>query len=201
MNKKRSDQLTPKQALFVRYLFEGKNNREAYTLAGYAINCALTTLDADASRLANTAKVKAKLLELRQKAEDKSVMTVLERKQRLTEIARADLSDFVSSGGDITYSKDHANHRAVSEFGISTTYSKKGDPIVTKSIKLQNPITAISELNKMEGIGKEETKVNILNQTIIQNNLTSLSDEELDTLERIVGKTTLIGSNQAGESP
>jgi len=153
-----------KQEKFVNYIFKGCNHREAYTKAGYSIKSTLAVLDSNASRLANTEKVLARLAELQQKAEDASVMSVLERKKRLTEFA---------------------NETIESKFGIVRTSN----------------IAAIAELNKMEKVYDDAPKVQILNQTFIQNNLSTLSDEELNDLERIIGKATpLIGTNTAGES-
>jgi hypothetical protein len=48
--------------------------------------------------------------------------------------------------------KDTPNHTAASEYIHRTTYTKAGDKIVTKGLKLRDPISAIAELNKMEKI-------------------------------------------------
>jgi phage terminase small subunit len=191
-----------KQEKFVNYIFKGCNQREAYTKAGYSIKSTLAVLDSNASRLANTEKVLARLAELQQKAEDASIMSVMERKQRLTEIARGDLTDFIDEDGEVKpFNNTVPNHRAVLEYSTATTFTKKGDKFISKSVKLLNPITAIDVLNKMEKVYDDAPKVQILNQTFIQNNLSTLSDEELNDLERIIGKATpLIGTNTAGES-
>jgi len=181
--------LTEKQESFTLFIFKGMNQREAYVKAGYAFKSSLAVMDANASRLANNEKVKTRLAELQKRAEDASVMSVLERKQRLTEMARGDLADFVDSdGGTITYGKDHPNHRAVTEFSIATTYTKKGEPIVTKSIKLYNPVSAIQELNKMEKIYTEGAQVNIDNRSI---NIEVVSDNAKQLAEALIeGKGT-----------
>lgn len=196
--------LTVKQEKFTLNLFAGMNQSQAYIKAGYANNTAVTVTN-NASRLAKNAFVIQRLEELRSKAESAKIATVQERKEILTEILRAKLTDFMELGQDgswVNIGPETKSGHAIQEIHSRTEYDKNGaSPTIYTSVKLINPIEAIKELNKMEGIGKEDTKVNILNQTIIQNNLTSLSDEELNTLERIVEKTTVIGSNQTGESP
>src|ERR1017187_2996208 len=121
-----------RQEKFCQFIFQGYNQREAYVKAGYS--CAnLAIVDSHASHLATTSKVEARISELRQRAEDKSVMSVIERKQRLSEAGRADLADFIDPGGEtLHFDKQHPNHRAVIEYSVSTTYTKHGDPIVTQ---------------------------------------------------------------------
>jgi hypothetical protein len=193
--------LTIKQENFVRYLMEGMNQREAYVKAGYAFKSSLAVMDSNASRLASSEKVAIQLTKLRKRAEDASVSSVLERKQILTEIERADLSDFVDSDGEtIRFGKDLPNHRAVAEFSITTTYTKKGEPVVTKSIKLRNSIGAIQEHNKMERVYDDSPKINVnIDQRQLNvYDLSTLSDQELDILEQITRKATPIGTNTTG---
>lgn len=91
--------LTQKQEKFARNLFVGMNQAEAYSKAGYACK-ALTTTTANASRLAKNANVIQKLIELRAQVESNKIMSVIERKERLSEIARANLTQFMELGKD-----------------------------------------------------------------------------------------------------
>jgi len=193
--------LTVKQEKFCINYFESGNATDAALVAGYSKHTAAAIAGENLQKPIIIERISA----LQKKAESAKIATVQERKEILTEILRAKLTDFMELGQDgswVNIGPETKSGHAIQEIHSRTEYDKDGaSPTIYTSVKLINPIEAIKELNKMEGIGKEETKVNILNQTIIQNNLTSLSDEELDTLERIVGKTTLIGSNQTGESP
>ena len=82
--------LTQKQERFTQNLFGGMSQREAYIVAGYSSKQAPATIDRNACILANSNKIVTRWNDLRQKAEDESVLIVLERKQRLTEFARED---------------------------------------------------------------------------------------------------------------
>ncbi len=146
--------LTQKQETFTQNLFEGMYQRDAY-IDAYQPNYALSTIDANASRLAHNEKVLARLTVLRQKAEDATVATVLERKQRLTEISRARLTDYVTCGPDrdlVNVGPESPNTGALQEVTSRTEVDKDGAgaAVVTK-IKLHNPIQAIDLLNKMDG--------------------------------------------------
>ena len=79
--------LTQKQENFTQNLFKGMYQRDAY-IDAYHPTYAMMTIDANASRLANNEKVKARLDELNLLTQDETVATVIERKQRLTEIIR-----------------------------------------------------------------------------------------------------------------
>ena len=80
--------LTQKQENFTLNLFKGMSQREAYTVAGYSSKQSPDTLDRNACELAGSNKIVARLEELNSKTEDDSVATVIERKQRLTEVLR-----------------------------------------------------------------------------------------------------------------
>ena len=99
----RNGKLTQKQEMFCLFIFQGLSQRAAWEKAGYSTKYAPEIVDQNASRLANSTKVQARLIELRQKTEDASVMGVQERMQRLTEIARARLTDFMEMGQDGTW--------------------------------------------------------------------------------------------------
>ena len=80
--------LTQKQANYARYLFLGLNNHDAYLKAGYSSKQKEATINHNACVLATDNNVVARLHELQKKAEDDSIMSVKERKQILTFLAR-----------------------------------------------------------------------------------------------------------------
>ena len=85
-----------------------------------------------------------------------TIATVEERKQILTEIARASFAD-VSEG--------KFRSRAVQSVRISKFITKQGAQEKT-SISLHSPIQAISELNKMERLYSEGMTVNVDNRKL-----------------------------------
>jgi len=192
----------PRREKFCLEYIKTGNAAGSAVLAGYSVK----TVRSMASYLLTNINVRSRIAELQQRAEDKKIASVIERKQILTEILRAKLPDFMELGADgswVNIGPETPNGRAIQEIHSRTDYDENGEhPTIYTSVKLINPIDAIKELNKMEQVYDESPKINILNQTLIQNNLSSLSDEELDTLERIVAKTnTVINANQTGESP
>ncbi len=151
------DKLTTKQERFVRNLFGGMSQRDAYIKAGYSPKSALTTIDHHACELAKTAKVKARLAELQEKADSALIMPVKERKERLSEIARARVTDFVrcSNGvARITVEMDTVNSAALQEVVSEEIQLGRGEgsiPVKITKLKLRDPVAAIAELNKMDG--------------------------------------------------
>jgi len=158
--------LTQKQETFCVKYFELGNATEAALVAGYSPKyCANNT-----PKLLNNTKIQARIQELRQKVEDDSVMNVLERKQILTEIARADMTNFVEVGQDgawFNIDETNLNSRAIQSVQSRTVLGKEGaDDAVFIRVNLHDPTKAIDLLNKMDKIYQDGTTVNIDNRTI-----------------------------------
>ncbi len=145
--------LTQRQENFATNLFRGKTQRQAWIDAGYSSKYSFALIDTHACNLAKTDKIKTRLLELRKKAEDAAINTVVDRKKILTQIERATIGDFVDEHGNLDI-KDKAklNNSAVQE--INTIRTKAGG--IRTMIKLRDPVGAISEHNKMEGVYQPE---------------------------------------------
>ena len=183
------DKLTIKQENFCINLFQGMSQREAYVEAGYSRKQTDRTIDRHAWELAQTDIVMARCEELRQKAENGSVALVLERKQILTEIARARLTDYTTCGPDrdlIDVGPESPNTASLQEITSKTEYDKDGAGVaVVTRIKLHNPIQAIDILNKMDKIYNDGHTTLIDNRSvniegaIIGYNAREYSDEEL----------------------
>jgi len=150
--------LTQKQENFVNNLFKGMTQREAWIQAGYSSKYALTLIDSHACRLAKRDKIQARLEELRNEASSHTVMTEIQRKERLSEFAKANLVDFISEDGQVSLSKDIPNYGAATEYAVKRT--KHG---YNRSLKLLNPISAIDLLNKMDGLYDEGRPVRDIN--------------------------------------
>jgi len=100
----------------------------------------------------------SRIKELREAIALKStIMPVAERQARLSQIAAADVADFVDDEGHPELKKS----AAVSEY--STERGKYG---VIKKLKLHSPIAAIAELNKMDHVYTESVS-SVTNNTQI----------------------------------
>lgn len=144
--------LTQKQETFCVKYFELGNATEAALIAGYAPKyCANNT-----PKLLKNTKIQVRIQELRQRVEDASVMDVRERQQRLTEIARAKLTDFMELGPDgswVNLGQETPQGGAVQEIHSTTKYDENGaNPTIHTSVKLHDPMKAIDLLNKMDKI-------------------------------------------------
>ena len=156
----KQETLTIRQERYAQNVFLGMEQAEAYRLAGYKTDkMALNTLYADSSRLASSAKVKQRLTQLRQAAEDATVATVLERKQVLTEIVRGRFIDFMTK-----LTPEKLRSAALQEIRI--TEIGKEIPVKSTTIRLHSSIQAIAELNKMEKLYAEGPTVNIDNRKV-----------------------------------
>ena len=154
-----SDRLTQKQENFTQNIFKGMTQRDAWIYAGYSSKYALALVDVHACHLANRDKIKIRLEELRGEVKSNNIMTVTQRQERLSEISRANLTDFVDKEGNITLESD--NQGALQEVTVSELRSSKKEAISTSNIKvkLHNPISAIAELNKMDHVYETERSV------------------------------------------
>ena len=162
--------LTGKQEKFAFNLFMGMQQREAYISAGYSKKAATAVIDVNASKLANNNKIILRVKELHDNQHSPEIMSVEERKKRLSEIARARLTDYQESGQDggwINIGPESPNTAALQEIQSTTKYNENGaEPTLITRIKLHNPINAIQELNKMEGVYSDAPRVNIDNRQV-----------------------------------
>ena len=156
--------LTQKQENFTLNLFQGMSQTESYIQAGYSTNMLPATIIHHACVLAKNGNVTARLSQLREKTESEKIMTVKERKERLSEISRARLTDYQESGMDggwISIGPESPNTAALAEIVSTTKYDENGaSPTLISRVKLHNPVTAIAELNKMEKVYTEGTTLN-----------------------------------------
>lgn len=152
------DKLNSRQRLFCINLASGMSQTQAYINAGYPVTLDKSAGDCASRLLSENARVLAyynQLLETRElKALEKVTETVLsvhEKRGLLADFARAQTIDFLDENGHPKLTKDTPHGRAAREFYSRTRTDRFGNPIITKSIKLLNPIEAIQEDNKMAG--------------------------------------------------
>lgn len=145
--------LTQKQIGFVLDVVKEVPAGKAY-MTHYRVK-SMAVADVCASKLLRTAKIQAYLQDLRKKLEDESIADPVERRQILTEIARARLTDYTTCGPDrdlIDVGPESPNTAALQELTSRTEFDKDGagNAVITK-LKLHNPMQAIDILNKMGG--------------------------------------------------
>lgn len=174
--------LNPRQEKFCLSYFSGMPVYQAYLDAGYSPQYATTA----GSRLSKNVKIVARLAELQEAADSAKVMDVRERKERLSEIARAKLTDFQTAGADgswIDIGPENPSAAALQEITSRTEYDDDGShPSVITKVKVHNPMQAIAELNKMEHIYEVGAKVLIDNRTL---EVTVVSPEGQSLLDKV----------------
>lgn len=94
-----SEKLTQKQEKFVQELIKGKSQREAYKAAYNAGKMSDATIDSNACRLLKNSKVATRHDQLRgkvvAKAEEQTIMSVVEVLRELESIAKDDVSNYL----------------------------------------------------------------------------------------------------------
>lgn len=148
--------LTGKMEKYALGLFSGFSQRVAYKEAGYSSRGLPATLDRVACDLANRPHIVARLAELRAQAASNKVMDVVERKERLSEFGRGRIVDFLTeNGAGIEVGKNSRNVGAVMELTTEQVAGSGELAVIKTKVKLHNPIQAIAELNKMDGVYSE----------------------------------------------
>ena len=133
---------------FVLGIYKGMCQKDAAIFAGYMPTRARQT----GHELVTYSDIKKRLEELGAVVETVTVMDQTEVKERLTEIGRARLIDFVDKDCNITLEAE--NNGALAEVVVTEYTIGKGDVALSKQatkIKLHNPITAMAELSKLRG--------------------------------------------------
>lgn len=140
----------PHHELFAHLMLESQGTgtpaHECAIWAGYSKTRARQT----ASRLMANPHIRARIAELSEGAAP-GVMSVRERMERLSEISRARLTDFVSKDGKVVVKPWSKNVGAIKSIERKT---QKINGVVTEKIeiKLHNPARALRELKKMERV-------------------------------------------------
>jgi len=187
--------LTERQESFCIKYFELNNATEAAKQAGYAPNSA----GANAGVLLKKPHIQARLQELRKQLDgankllvDATIMSVQERQQRLSEIARARLTDFMELGQDgswVNIGPETGQTAAIQEIHSRTEYDKDGSkPTVHTSVKLHDPMKAIDLLNKMDKIYSEQSPGNTYNIGAMQVNVGDPKEKLLSELARLAAR-------------
>lgn len=160
---KESNLFTQKMENFCLNFVKLNNATQAAIQAGYSKRTAAVI----ATENLQKPNIQARIAELRKRAEDATIMSVLERKQLLTKIGRTNLTDFMEMGADgswVNLGPETKNAEAIAEIHSRTEYDDDGaHSTVHTSVKLIDKTKAIDLLNKMDGIYKPEGTGNTTN--------------------------------------
>ncbi len=183
--------------IYTQNWFKGETRERSALIAGFSPKWTRSI----GSRLSTRVDILARYNELQQKAEDALIAGVIERKQILTEIARAKLTDYISCGPDgdqINIGPESPNSRAFQEITSHTEFNEETamGAVITK-LKLHSPTQAIDLLNKMEKIYSDGIIIDNRKQ-VINFDVRNLTD---DQLEAIIAKYGNIGIPQEASSP
>lgn len=136
---------------------------DAFTQSADPIQAALAA-DVDEQIAKSWAKATLLKPQVKRRVEDNlamarrsSVLSVRERKELLSTIARATIADCVTIRGgrmeiDLERAKAHGSHRGIVSIKIDDKEDTQGGSSRSRSIQMQSPISAIAELNKMDVI-------------------------------------------------
>ena len=127
--------LTQKQENFVLCLFKGLSQREAYLKAGYSPKQSPGTLSRNAYELAKTNYILTRLSDLRTEAKKASMIEDAEKRQILAKIARDQYPLVVTR-----------------KEALVLAGRRTDDDVITTIISNRDPVKAIAELNKMDGV-------------------------------------------------
>lgn len=149
-----------KRKKFIEHYLVHNNATKAAIAAGYSAKTAASM----GSQLLRNIKIRETIEAAKSKEFDKSVADIQERKQILTEIARARLTHFGTAGVDgfvLNVGPENLNSAGLGEIQTRTEITGQGgkneDQAIVTKIKLRDPIAAIDTLNKMDGLYRDTT--------------------------------------------
>ncbi len=170
--------------IYCQNWFSGKTKNESAIIAGFAPKWAASI----GTRLSKNVNIRQRYAELQAMVASAKIATVQERMERLSEITRAKLTDFMELGQDgswVNIGKETPGGGAIQEIHSRTEHDEDGSkPTVYTSVKLHDPIKAIDLLNKMDKLYSEGTTVNIDNRraeiVVMSENTKKLVERVLD---------------------
>jgi phage terminase small subunit len=193
--------LTPKMEKFCLNFVKLGNATEAAIKAGYKNTPAVHSV---ATENLQKPAIQARIAELRKRAEDATIMNVLERKQLLSKIGRTNLTNFMEMGQDgswVNIGPETPDAEAISEIHSRTVYDDNGaHSTVHTSVKLHDKLKAIDLLNKMDGIYKNEDTGNTINNYNV--NVDKVLIDARGKLESIINRiASRAGEGEATKQP
>ncbi len=152
-----AEKLSARQRLFCQYVAEGINPSLSAIKAGYSDRGNRSR----ACRLMKRAEIRAEIRRLQEEMASPRIMTLQKRKERLSEIARASMTDYFEVvNGNIQWKvdKEKVPTDGLAKIKTESRTDKFGTTVTTTSVTLGNTMKAIDELNKMEGLYRHRSK-------------------------------------------
>ena len=144
--------LNSRQYRFCLNVLQGMSNTDAYLQAGYDVSRSVA--GPNSFQLVNNPKIVSFLASYQEKAmttAQDSMLSKGEKRTILANIARAQLIDLIDDDGNLKVNKNSPAVKALKEYYRKTRLDRDGNPIITSSAKLLDPLAAIMEDNKMTG--------------------------------------------------
>ena len=182
--------LTQKQETFCLKYFELGNASEAARIAKYSPHTAAVIGRENLLK----PKIQGRIDELRQKAEDATIGTVQEREKVLTEIYRGRVGDYLGEDQRIKQGEPLTS-AAIQEVITEDVKIGRGEHaqlVAITKLKLNDPVKAIAEHNKMQKIYAVEAGTVIDNRVI---NINVISDKGRELTQRLVEGERTGGDN------
>ncbi len=197
--------LTVKQEKFVQGLFSGLSQREAYKQAYNCENWTDNAIDVEASVLANSPKISLRIRELTDELKERNMVTVEKVLAELAKIGFADIKDFLEFRTEKTVAGRNDDGTPIFEYQ-NIVEAKPSDLVDgtlisevsigkdgTFKFKLHSKDTALDKMGKYLKMFTDKKEISGPNGGPIEakttHDLSKLSDEELNLLERIIEKS------------
>ena len=154
--KRRPQELNSRQKQFAFNYATGMSLTEAYVRAGYsdaeAGSNAATLFSQNKSVRAYYDSIIKRKEELSLAKVTETIMQPHEVKARLSELARANLVDFIDEDGKPRLTRAVPHHSAAKKFYRKSRTDRNGNPVETSEIALVDQIEALRELAKIHGL-------------------------------------------------
>lgn len=151
--------LSERQRLFCKYVCEGINPSVAAIKAGYSRKGS----SSQACRLLKSDRIQKEIYRLEKEMASPNIMGLRERKEYLSRIVRAKITDYLEVvDGNIQLKTLEGNvpDDVLVKYEHATRTYKNGKVMTRTTVKLANKIKAIHELNKLDGIYRKRSRNN-----------------------------------------
>lgn len=158
-NKKHKTPSAKEQAFIHEYIRDF-NGAAAARRAGYSPKNARQ----QATRMLAKAYIKAYLEELLIEIRNSAKVESADMLLLCQEIMLADVTDYYDADtGLIKLDADSPNKRAIGHVKTVTRYDKDGEPIITRELRLRDPIAAMERLARLKGLDKPKINKHTFN--------------------------------------
>lgn len=153
-------------------IFKGLSETDAYKNNYSATKMSFNVIRVEACRVRARPRVSERIDELRDEVKKEIVSKVIsdetERREILTDIERGKVSDYVDDKGNLDSSKiKELDSSSVREIKTVEWFGKDEQHSITTTLRLNNPIPAITEHNKMDKVYEDKPAIVVPIQIIV----------------------------------